>query len=139
MPDGKEGALRLRLAASPETQTGRAVPSVATPRGPERAWSSLILGRGGGMVKRAGACFGQNPRTPRGPRGRHGNAAVHATPQRRRTIDGVPLAPFDPGPHMTDAAPPAESLPQVRLTIARRSSHPWVFRKMVEKPATRLP
>src|SRR5581483_6407637 len=31
------------------------------------------------------------------------------------------------------------ALPQVRLKIARRSSHPWVFQKMVEKPATRLP
>src|SRR5881227_3302436 len=31
------------------------------------------------------------------------------------------------------------ALPEVRLKIARRSSHPWVFQKMVEKPATRLP
>src|SRR5262249_27620842 len=31
------------------------------------------------------------------------------------------------------------TLPQVRLKIARRSSHPWIFQKMVEKPATRLP
>jgi 23S rRNA (cytosine1962-C5)-methyltransferase len=31
------------------------------------------------------------------------------------------------------------ALPAVRLKIARRSSHPWVFQKMVEKPATRLP
>jgi 23S rRNA (cytosine1962-C5)-methyltransferase len=30
-------------------------------------------------------------------------------------------------------------LPQVRLKIARRSSHPWIFQKMVEKPPTRLP
>jgi 23S rRNA (cytosine1962-C5)-methyltransferase len=30
-------------------------------------------------------------------------------------------------------------LPQVRLKIARRSGHPWIFQKMVEKPATRLP
>jgi len=30
-------------------------------------------------------------------------------------------------------------LPAVRLKIARRSSHPWIFQKMVEKPATRLP
>ncbi len=37
--------------------------------------------------------------------------------------------------------PPAatETLPQVRLKIVRRSSHPWIFQKMVEKPATRLP
>jgi 23S rRNA (cytosine1962-C5)-methyltransferase len=31
------------------------------------------------------------------------------------------------------------SLPTVRLKIARRSSHLWIFQKMVEKPATRLP
>jgi 23S rRNA (cytosine1962-C5)-methyltransferase len=29
-------------------------------------------------------------------------------------------------------------LPQVRLKIVRRSSHPWVFQKMVEKPAERI-
>ncbi len=34
---------------------------------------------------------------------------------------------------------PAAVLPQVRLKIQRRSSHPWIFQKMVEKPATRLP
>src|SRR5579871_6235983 len=34
---------------------------------------------------------------------------------------------------------PAATLPQVRLKIVRRSSHPWIFQKMVEKPATRLP
>src|SRR5713226_8838932 len=33
-------------------------------------------------------------------------------------------------------APP---LPQVRLKIARRSSHPWIFQKMVERPTGRLP
>jgi 23S rRNA (cytosine1962-C5)-methyltransferase len=32
-----------------------------------------------------------------------------------------------------------DPLPQVRLKIARRSSHPWIFQKMVEKPAERLP
>jgi 23S rRNA (cytosine1962-C5)-methyltransferase len=32
-----------------------------------------------------------------------------------------------------------ETLPQVRLKIERRSSHPWIFQKMVEKPAVRLP
>src|SRR5438309_5036862 len=31
------------------------------------------------------------------------------------------------------------TLPQLRLKIQRRSSHPWIFQKMVEKPATRLP
>src|SRR6266567_5315979 len=29
-------------------------------------------------------------------------------------------------------------LPQVRLKISRHSSHPWIFQKMVEKPASRL-
>jgi 23S rRNA (cytosine1962-C5)-methyltransferase len=43
-----------------------------------------------------------------------------------------------PEPAMTTPAPPG-ALPQVRLKIARRSSHPWIFQKMVEKPATRLP
>ncbi len=36
-------------------------------------------------------------------------------------------------------APAVPALPQVRLKIARRSSHPWIFQKMVEKPAGRLP
>jgi 23S rRNA (cytosine1962-C5)-methyltransferase len=36
---------------------------------------------------------------------------------------------------MTDLA----SLPSVRLKIARRSSHPWIFQKMVEKPSFRVP
>src|SRR6516165_11575139 len=31
------------------------------------------------------------------------------------------------------------TLPQIRLKIARRSAHPWIFQKMVEKPASRLP
>jgi 23S rRNA (cytosine1962-C5)-methyltransferase len=35
------------------------------------------------------------------------------------------------------AAP--ELLSTVRLKIQRRSSHPWVFQKMVEKPAARIP
>jgi 23S rRNA (cytosine1962-C5)-methyltransferase len=30
-------------------------------------------------------------------------------------------------------------LPRVRLKIARRSAHPWIFQRMVEKPAMRLP
>lgn len=30
------------------------------------------------------------------------------------------------------------SVPQVKLKIARRSSHPWIFQKMVEKPAERI-
>src|SRR5689334_17481381 len=34
---------------------------------------------------------------------------------------------------------PADALPQVRLKIQRRSSHPWIFQKMVERPATRPP
>jgi 23S rRNA (cytosine1962-C5)-methyltransferase len=28
---------------------------------------------------------------------------------------------------------------KVRLKIARRSSHPWIFQKMIEKPASRIP
>jgi 23S rRNA (cytosine1962-C5)-methyltransferase len=47
----------------------------------------------------------------------------------------------DPPPPATDAsetsAAPA-ALPTVRLKTARRSSHPWIFQKMVERPA-RLP
>ncbi|QEL18073.1 class I SAM-dependent rRNA methyltransferase [Limnoglobus roseus] len=37
---------------------------------------------------------------------------------------------------MSDKPPTA--LPTVRLKIERRSSHPWIFQKMVEKPHTRL-
>jgi 23S rRNA (cytosine1962-C5)-methyltransferase len=37
------------------------------------------------------------------------------------------------------AKPAPEQLPSIRLKIARRSSHPWVYQKMVERPATRLP
>src|SRR5262245_5479629 len=36
------------------------------------------------------------------------------------------------------SAPPAK-LPTVKLKIARRSSHPWIFQKMVDKPASRIP
>ncbi len=32
-----------------------------------------------------------------------------------------------------------DALPQVRLRIERRSSHPWIFQKMVQKPSQRLP
>lgn len=32
-----------------------------------------------------------------------------------------------------------DPLPQIRLKIDRRSSHPWIFQKMAEKPAVRLP
>jgi 23S rRNA (cytosine1962-C5)-methyltransferase len=38
----------------------------------------------------------------------------------------------------SDVAPGPAALPTVRLKIARRSSHPWIFQKMVEKPETRL-
>jgi 23S rRNA (cytosine1962-C5)-methyltransferase len=34
---------------------------------------------------------------------------------------------------------PTPTLPQVQLKIQRRSSHPWIFQKMVEKPAVRIP
>src|SRR5437868_3810273 len=33
----------------------------------------------------------------------------------------------------------SDPLPQVRLKIVRRSSHAWIFQKMVEKPAERFP
>jgi 23S rRNA (cytosine1962-C5)-methyltransferase len=36
-----------------------------------------------------------------------------------------------------DATKPA--LPAVRLKIQRRSSHPWIFQKMVERPVERIP
>jgi 23S rRNA (cytosine1962-C5)-methyltransferase len=35
-------------------------------------------------------------------------------------------------------APTVQSLPRVTLKIERRSFHPWIFQKMVEKPATRI-
>ena len=34
--------------------------------------------------------------------------------------------------------PPETGLPRVRLKIERRSSHPWVFQKMVDKPTTKV-
>jgi len=40
---------------------------------------------------------------------------------------------------MTPSEPPSSSLPTVRLKIERRSSHPWIFQKMVEKPGGRIP
>jgi 23S rRNA (cytosine1962-C5)-methyltransferase len=40
---------------------------------------------------------------------------------------------------MTAAENEAPPLRQVRLKIVRRSSHPWIFQKMVEKPSGRLP
>src|SRR3954453_2174635 len=42
-----------------------------------------------------------------------------------------------PSPSSAPSSPGA--LPRVRLKINRRSSHPWIFQKMVEKPAVRLP
>src|SRR5579862_3300924 len=36
---------------------------------------------------------------------------------------------------MTTSSP----LPTIRLNIVRRSSHPWIFQKMVEKPAVKPP
>jgi 23S rRNA (cytosine1962-C5)-methyltransferase len=36
-------------------------------------------------------------------------------------------------------APAPAPLPTVTLKIERRSSHPWIFQKMVEKPGTRIP
>ena len=31
------------------------------------------------------------------------------------------------------------TLPQVRLKVARKSSHPWIFQKMVDKPSQKIP
>src|SRR5262249_25609427 len=47
----------------------------------------------------------------------------------------------EPLPHAHKREPMTESvaLPVVHLKIERRSSHPWIFQKMVEKPAMRLP
>jgi 23S rRNA (cytosine1962-C5)-methyltransferase len=44
----------------------------------------------------------------------------------------------EPDPILLEAAS-TSSLPTVRLKIARRSSHPWIFQKMVERPAQKLP
>src|SRR5687767_8944777 len=38
-----------------------------------------------------------------------------------------------------EVSPEVTTLPTVRLKIERRSQHPWIFQKMVEKPATHLP
>jgi 23S rRNA (cytosine1962-C5)-methyltransferase len=40
---------------------------------------------------------------------------------------------------MSSADTPETQLPRIRLKIARRSSHPWIFQKMVEKPPARIP
>lgn len=40
---------------------------------------------------------------------------------------------------MSDPAENPTALPTVRLKIERRSSHPWVFQKMVEWPSGRVP
>jgi len=39
----------------------------------------------------------------------------------------------------TPDSPAAAALPTVRLKIERRSSHPWIFQKMVDKPPLRVP
>src|SRR5262245_61098679 len=41
----------------------------------------------------------------------------------------------DYGPLTTDVSP----MTTIKLKIARKSSHPWIFQKMVEKPADRVP
>jgi 23S rRNA (cytosine1962-C5)-methyltransferase len=45
-------------------------------------------------------------------------------------------ADHEPMPELPSTAP---EVPQVRLKIARRSAHPWIFQKMVEKPGARIP
>ncbi len=52
----------------------------------------------------------------------------------------TPIAPTPLGYHaqMNRSANPADpQIPPVRLKIQRRSNHPWIFQKMVEKPAVR--
>ncbi|OWK44476.1 class I SAM-dependent rRNA methyltransferase [Fimbriiglobus ruber] len=39
---------------------------------------------------------------------------------------------------MTDAVNTTPAIPSVRLKIERKSSHPWIFQKMVEKPFSRI-
>src|SRR5438045_3940613 len=51
------------------------------------------------------------------------------TPSRREVRNP---RPHDPGTMSPD-------IPTVRLKIARRSAHPWIFQKMVEKPSQRIP
>jgi 23S rRNA (cytosine1962-C5)-methyltransferase len=46
------------------------------------------------------------------------------------------MNPAAPQPESAPASPP---LPAVALKIDRRSSHPWIFQKMVEKPPHRIP
>ena len=53
-----------------------------------------------------------------------------------RKVYGIRRLPMATSP---ETRSPAAELPVVRLKIARRSSHPWIFQKMVEKPAVRLP
>jgi len=45
----------------------------------------------------------------------------------------------DPFPPVRRIPPLETGLPRIRLKIERRSGHPWIFQKMVEKPATKLP
>jgi 23S rRNA (cytosine1962-C5)-methyltransferase len=40
---------------------------------------------------------------------------------------------------MSSADLASTTLPVVKLNLVRRSSHPWIFQKMVEKPATKPP
>ena len=47
---------------------------------------------------------------------------------------GVPDRAYD-----TNMSENPAALPTVRLKIERRSSHPWIFQKMVEKPTAKIP
>src|SRR5436190_21435950 len=51
----------------------------------------------------------------------------------------VPAArlPSDETEYVNDSL--KSTLPVIRLKIQRRSSHPWVFQKMIEWPAERIP
>src|SRR5215467_9010653 len=53
--------------------------------------------------------------------------------------DSLPQPSCLPGQNFMALPEASAPLPSVQLKIARRSSHPWIFQKMVEKPERKLP
>jgi 23S rRNA (cytosine1962-C5)-methyltransferase len=53
--------------------------------------------------------------------------------------ESCPVNLSDRAMSISEPASVPRVLPQVRLKIARRSAHPWIFQKMVERPAERIP
>jgi 23S rRNA (cytosine1962-C5)-methyltransferase len=51
----------------------------------------------------------------------------------------VEVSELDQAMTIAQNTPATPALAPIRLKIARRSAHPWIFQKMVDKPATRLP